>query len=396
MTVLHIITGLNTGGAESMLARLVAHEGLRREGTRHEVLSLLPYGPVANRLRANDVPIHTLGMNRGVPGPVAVARLAGLMRRIRPSVVQGWMYHGNLAAAAGQFSVGNRPPMLWNIRHSISNLDNEPPMTRHVIRAGARLSSRPATIIYNSRAAAAQHEALGYNVDRMCIIGNGFDCNLLAPQPGAGQKLRKLFGIRGKSTVVAMVARAHPMKTPEVLVEAVIRARARGHDLHLLMVGKGMDSPKGLAARLIAENLAPEHVTLSDERHDVPEWLPGVDILAVPSSWGEGFPNILGEAMACGVACVSTDVGDSAYVLERSGLIVPPGDAVELAHALERLDRLGPSGRMMLGRAARARAVANFSIDNVADQYAALYERHFERAPRAEPERRLRVVGGHQ
>lgn len=376
MTVLHIITGLNVGGAETMLARLVSHPVLHRDGARHEVLSLLPFGPIADRIRAAGVPVHTLGMRRSVPGPLAIMRLAGVVRRVRPTLVQGWMYHGNLAATVGATLRFHRPAVLWNIRHSIADIDREPRMTRRVIGACARLSARPSSIIYNSRVAAAQHEALGFLSERSCIIGNGFDCDELSPDPGASARLRALFGIRAGPLVVAMVARAHPMKSPEVLAEAVVRARARGHDLHLLLVGRGMDQPPPAVARIIAEAIPPDRVTLSGERSDVPGWLPGVDILAVPSSWGEGFPNILGEAMACAVPAVATDVGDAAHVLERTGIIVPPGDPAAMAHAIERLVSLGPAGRIMLGRAARARAVSSFSIDRVATQYAVMYERH--------------------
>ncbi len=373
-TVLHVITGLNTGGAEMVLARLLAHPAMTAGGLSHEVLSLLPIGAVADRLQGAGIRIHSIDMARGWPGPIKLLRLAGIIHRVRPAIIQGWMYHGNLAGLVGRALQLRRPTLLWNMRHSLADIAREPVRTRAVIRLGARFSGVPTAIIYNSAVAARQHEAIGYDNDHAVMIPNGFDCQVFAPRAGADAMLRRKFGIRKEATVVALVARAHPMKSVDVLVEAVRRARAAGHDLHLLLVGTGMESPEpGIAAALA--QLPADRVTLAGEQRDVSEWLPGVDMLAVASSWGEGFPNILGEAMASGVACVATDVGDSAAILDKTGLVVPPGDADALAKALGRLDRLGRLGRQMIGQAARNRIIEHYSLDQVAARYAELYRR---------------------
>ena len=373
-TVLHVITGLNTGGAEMVLARLLAHPTMSAGGLGHEVLSLLPVGAVADRLQASGVPLHSIDMERGWPGPIKLANLAGIVRRVRPAIIQGWMYHGNMAGLVGRALQMRRPPLLWNMRHSLADIAREPSRTRAVIRLGARFSAVPEAIIYNSAVAARQHEAIGYRNDNSIVIPNGFDCQVFAPRVGADSMLRRKFGIRRDATVVAQVARAHPMKSVDVLVAAVRRARAAGHDLHLLLVGNGMDKPDRALAEALAQ-LPADKVTLAGEQRDVSEWLPGVDILVVASSWGEGFPNILGEAMASGVACIATDVGDSATILDKTGLVVPPGNADAIATAHGRLDRLGRLGRQMLGQAARHRIVENYSLDHVAARYADLYGR---------------------
>lgn len=382
VTVLHIITGLNTGGAETMLAKLVGHPASRRHGLRHEVLSLLTPGPIAERIRAANVPVHTLRMHRSLPGAMSMARLASVVRAVRPAILQGWMHHGNLAASIGAWLHSGlqpggrtgRPVVAWNVRHSLADIDVEPRFTRAILRLQARTSRHPAAIIYNSRVAAAQYAAIGFDAGRAMVIPNGFDCTAFAPDAGARGRLRTIFGIRGSAAVVGMVARNHPMKSVENLVGAVAAARKAGHDLHLLLVGKGMDikSPALVAALAL---LPTDRQTVSGERSDVARWLPGVDIVALPSSWGEAFPNILGEAMACGVPCVTTDVGDSGWVVGSTGLVVPPGDIAALARAIGRLDRLGADGRRVLGRAARARVAGEFSIESSAQSYAGLYVR---------------------
>ncbi len=378
--VLHMITGLNVGGAETMLARLLAHPALRKGGLNHQVLSLLPPGPLADRLRSAEIPVRSLGMRRSLPGPRDVLRLLRHVRGIRPRIIHGWMYHGNLAATVGQFAAPRPCALMWNIRHSVADLAREPAHSQRIIRMGARLSNRPVSIICNSHAAVDQHAALGYLPERMQVIGNGFDCDRFAPDRALNQKLRAMFRIRAGGIVVAMVARAHPMKSVDVLVNAVILAREMGNDIHLLLVGDRMDEP-GPDLRRLLERIPAGRRTLSGARLDVAAWLPGVDILAMPSSWGEGFPNILGEAMACGIPCVATDVGDAARLIGQTGLVVPVGDAPAMAQALDRLVRLGPSGRELMGSAARKRIRDNYSLQRIATDYADLYLRHVGLTP---------------
>lgn len=374
LTILHVITGMNVGGAEAMLMKLVTHPALAAANQRHEVVSLMPAGVVGRKLTQLGLPPSTLGMRRRIPGARQVIRLREVMRQVQPAIVQGWMHHGNLGAMVGRLMITPQPALMWNVRHSLEDIAREKPMTRQILRFEARRSSVPAAIIYNSETAARQHAGIGFDNRRETIIPNGFDCSGFQPAADARERLRQRFGIDGTATVVAMVARNHPMKAPEMLVEAVRRARDAGHDLHLLMVGEGMDAPAP-ALQLAIDFLPPDRVTLAGHAGDLAEWLPGVDILALPSSWGEGFPNILGEAMACEVACVTTDVGDSARVVGETGLVVPPRDPVAMAKALGRLDRLGAEGRRALGGRARARVLREYSLDRTVGRYTELYAR---------------------
>ncbi len=373
LTILHVITGLNVGGAEAMLSKLVTHSAVAAAGQRHEVLTLMPPGVAGRRLAALSAPPHSLGIRRPRAGLGAAMRLAKVVRQVRPDIVQGWMHHGNLAAMIGQQLVSPRPTLMWNVRHSLEDIALENPMTRAILRFEARRSRSPATIIYNSRVAARQHGDIGFDGSRSCIIPNGFDCGHFAPVAVRRGALASRFGIEHDATVVAMIARRHPMKSPETLVEAVGRARSAGIDLHLLMVGDGMDTLPSEMHDAFRRAVPEDRLTFAPHRSDLAEWLPEVDILALPSAWGEGFPNILGEAMACGVPCVTTDVGDSGWVVGETGEVVPPRDASALEAALIRLERLGPEGRRRLGRAARQRVVDEFSLGETVSRYTDLY-----------------------
>jgi glycosyltransferase involved in cell wall biosynthesis len=180
----------------------------------------------------------TLNMARRLPSLLTLARLIRAARRARPDLLQGWMYHGNLAASVAACATGRPRPVLWNIRHSIHDLSREKPLTRALVRIGAALSGMPRAIVYNSRISAAQHERLGYAGDRTVVIPNGFDCEQFKPCAAARGELCNELGIGPGRTIVGMIARTHPMKDPVNLIKAMGLVRNAAPDLHLIMVGE--------------------------------------------------------------------------------------------------------------------------------------------------------------
>lgn len=368
----HVTTSLNLGGAQAMLVKLI-EAGAGSDRNESSVVSLIRPGVMLPALREAGCGVYSLGMRRGLVGPLGLMRLLRVTARLNPDVIQGWMYHGNLAASVAGFVHGQHVPVVWNVRHSLCDPNVETVMTRSLLALSARMSRSAAAIIYNSQAAAREHAAIGFASDRATYIPNGFDCDHYRPDPNRRGYLGALFGIPEGATVVAIVARLHPMKDHAMLVRAVAQARAAGRKLHLLMVGTDLDNLPPALARLIAETLPDGSVTLASERHDVADWLPAVDILALSSAWGEAFPNILGEAMACGLACVATDVGDCSAILGDTGLTVPARDAEAMAAALVRMADLGAVGRANMGEAARQRVVNLFELQRVALQYRRLY-----------------------
>lgn len=343
-------------------------------GYASDVVSLMRPGPVGDQLRRSGVVVRDAGMLQGRISPRSALRLSRAARDLAPAVVQGWMYHGNLAASWLALTArGPRPPIVWNIRHSVHDLAHEKLLSRSIIRLGAALSRWPAAIVYNSKVSAGQHQALGFRPDRATVIPNGFDCERFRPAADARARLRGRLGLPAGTTLVGMVARNHPMKDAGNLLRAVAALRAARVDLHLVLVGRGFGPDDAPAVEAVARHGLGEAVSLLGERHDVPDLLPGIDVLAMPSAWGEAFPNVLGEAMASGVPCVATAVGDSAWIVGEHGLVVPPRDSAALAAALRRLIELGPEGRAELGSKARARVVAEFSLAEIVRRYADLY-----------------------
>jgi glycosyltransferase involved in cell wall biosynthesis len=376
--VLHAITTLEIGGAECMLLRLL--ESAARDKFEPSVLSLMdPKSAqeitLAAQVAALRVPVSTLGMPQSRPRPANLWHLCRIVRAASPDLFQGWMYHGNLAATLGSWALPHRPPVLWNVRHSVHDLALEKPLTRLILRLSARLSHLPEAIIYNSRVSAAQHARLGFDSSRTVVIPNGFDCAQFRPRPEARVRLREELGIDPGCAVIGMVARDHPMKDPGNLVRAAALLQARGHAIHLVIVGHGFDQTNAALSTLVRECGLGAQASLLGQRTDVADVVAGFDVAALSSAWGEGFPNVLGEAMASGVPCVATDVGDSRWVIGPHGAIVPPRQSEALAEALGRLLELEPDARHQLGLAGRARILQHFSLPEVVSQYETLHLR---------------------
>lgn len=367
LRAMHVITALNVGGAERMLKKIAT--GL--DPADIDIVSMLEPGVTGQRLQSFGYEVQSLGMARGVPSIAALTRLRRLIVERRPDAVFGWMHHAYLASTLARVGLKDAPPLLWNVRHSITDVSHEPFQTRAILQLCARLSAIPAAIVYNSHVARRQYAALGFSDARAHVIPNGFDMTKFRPDPQSRARLASAFGITGDDPVIAMVARLHPMKSQETLITAFRSVLGRGARARLLLVGEGMEAPPVSIRDLIA-TMPEGSVTLADHRTDMETWIAGVDIFALSSRWGEAFPNVLGEAMAAGVPCVSTNVGDCAIIIGDTGAIAPPGDASAFAEALLRLLRVSPERRKELGAAARKRVAEHYALDAVRARYADL------------------------
>jgi glycosyltransferase involved in cell wall biosynthesis len=371
LTVVHVVTSLELGGAQRMLAKLVAAPLAAPERTH--VVSLLPAGPLATPIRAAGASVHSLGLGHGSVAPLRLLALGRLLRRLGPDLVQGWMYHGNLAASlAAPFGAGGAP-VLWNIRGALDAPLAESRLTRWVIRAGAGLSARPAAIVYNAASAARQHAAAGYAPARAVVIGNGFDLAAYRPDPAAGPALRRRLGIADARPLVGIAAEVRPMKDHATLLAAIGRLAAGGHDLDLVMLGTGTTPDNAdLVARIAANGLT-GRVHLLGPLADPAPVIKGLDLGVLSSAWGEGFPNFVGEAMAAGVPCVATDTGDCRAIIGETGRVAPPRDPAALAAALETMLALPADARHALGLAARERIATRYGLPAIVDAYRRLY-----------------------
>ena len=268
-----------------------------------------------------------------------------------------------------------RAPVVWSVHYTVATLQNERRLTALVIKLGARLSRRADGIIFVSRTSQRQHAALGYDTERGVVLPNGVNTREFQPSDEARASVRAELKLPPDAPLIGNIGRFHPQKDHANFLRAAnIIARQRP-DARFLMAGRGVDDGNQLLRQLLEEPDLRGRVHCLGERHDIPRLAAALDVFAQASAFGESFPNIIGEAMACGVPCVVTDVGDSAWIVGDAGFVAPPQDSAALADKCLIALNLPPDKRARLSASARARVSENFAIEAVAAQYAGLYER---------------------
>lgn len=348
-----------------MLAKLVG--AMDRARFSNTVISLTDRGQLGEQIESSGVVVHALGMKRGRPDISALPRLIRLFRSLNPTIVQSWLYHADFLSTLAVWFAGS-PILVWNVRCSEMDLARYPPLTRWVQRVLAQWSATPAAVIVNSEAGRKLHEQIGYRPRRWDVIPNGFDTQRFHPDSSVRLPLRKEWHVPDDAVIVALVARVDPMKDHATFLDAAQEVSKARPNVHFFLVGKDTQtltpavSVRGLSGR----------VRVLGYRSDIDRLLPGVDVLCL-SSVGEGFPNVLGEAMACGIPCVSTDVGDARSIIADTGLVVPVRDPALLAQAIIGMIDRGAAARERLGCAARARIEGEYSLSKIVDRYTALY-----------------------
>jgi glycosyltransferase involved in cell wall biosynthesis len=339
---------------------------------RAAVISLTDLGTLGPRISALGFDVHALGGAAGLRAPVAISQLARIVRSFQPDLIQGWMYHGNLAAYLAAKAARRRPALAWNVRQSLYDLSAEKRTTRYAILANRWLSSAPKAVIYNSRLSRCQHEGVGFAPARGLVIPNGFDLAAFAPKARHRLQAREAVGASDAAIVIGHVARLHPMKDHAGFLRAAVALLSRRRDLRFVLLGRGVFPDHPTLSGIIPARLLGHFVFLG-ERADVAYWMQGMDLFC-QSSDSEAFPNVLGEAMASGLPCVATDVGDSANIVGDTGALVPPKDSRALASALLELINKPALERRSLGRAARTRIQTLFGLESVVERYRRLYE----------------------
>jgi glycosyltransferase involved in cell wall biosynthesis len=366
--VTHLITGLGVGGAESTLYRLLASMDKRRIDNR--VVSLTSGGEMAARIRSLDIPVESLDMVPGRPGPAGLWRLIAQLRRTRPNVLQTWLYHADLLGTiAGRLA--RVPNIAWNIRCSDMGDEYYSGLNGLVVRILASMSHWPNTIVVNSNSGRQLHAEKGYAPRHWNVLPNGFDLDLLKPDSDARGKVRNELSISENVPLIGLVGRLDPIKGHDTFLHAARILIETRPDVHFVLIGEGCEPGSKILAPLMSE-LPVTQVHLLGRRDDIPALTAALDI-ATCASRGEAFPNIVGEALACGIPCVATDVGDCADIIGSNGLIVPANNPQAMARAWTSLIDLGASERQQLGDEGRRSVAARYSLASAVTRYENLY-----------------------
>jgi len=365
---MHIIVGLEAGGAETMLRRLIENSDQKK----NQIVSLTAIGSLGRELVANGYAVHALEM-----GPTSFCRgcyrLWKIIRQSHPDVIQTWMYHSDLLGGLIGRLAGVRN-IVWNVRNTQIPQQSFS-VTGFVVRLCALLSHFiPRSIICCAHSGLKTHMALGYNRKRMVVIPNGYDLKAWSLPSKSKSDIRLEYGLPLDVMIVGIVGRFDPLKGYDYFIEAAGFVAAQSSKQYIfVMVGRNVDEHNVYLQSMITSKGAEAKFILMGERKDVSSIMYALDVLCL-SSKAEGFPNVVAESMLMQVPCVVTDVGDAAQIVGNTGKVVPPCEPHALAEAILEFEDMGSYKRHEMGVAARQRIVANYDIKVVAQHYSELYE----------------------
>lgn len=372
MKIVHVINGLDIGGAERMLARLAASIKASRPDSTQIVVSLSGPGALGLALEARGIELVSINA-RSVSGiPYAVWQLIRLFRAERPDIVQSWLYRSDLVAGLAA-RISRKAKIAWGIRCTKVPSGSSASL-KLLIRLNAWLSSiLPHKIVCCAYSAQHFHKSIGYEPSRMTVIPNGFDFDLFRPSPENRKTMRDALEITDDDVLVGIVGRYDELKDFKNFITAALSANAENPRLKFVMIGKGLDAENTEIHAPIQSSGLEQNFSLLGARDDVAKLMSAMDIFCL-SSCSEGFPNVVVEAMGAALPCVVTDVGDAAAIVGDIGKVVPPHDARLLATGILELAGLAPNELRQLGIQARERATGRYSLDAITTKYMELYE----------------------
>jgi glycosyltransferase involved in cell wall biosynthesis len=365
--VAQVITTLDLAGAQLLLHRLVGR--LDPAEVTGEVISLGPRGPAAALLEEAGWPVTALDMAPGRVRPRDLVRLGRELRRIDPDVVHTWMYHADLLGGVVARLV-TRSRVMWSLHQSALPAGDMKRSTRAIARLNALLSwVVPRLIVSTSWSAHAYHTGLGYRKSIITVVPTSFD----VPTKPPGGLLRRELELGPDVPIVIRVGRFHAQKDYSTFLRAMDIVLGERADVHVVGVGAGVTAenpdlplPRDPARRA--------RVHLLGERGDAVELVAECDVAVSSSVFGESTPLVIGEAMAAGLPVVTTDVGDSAALVGKTGRVVPAREARPLAAQILEMVDLPRPARAALGAAARTRITEHYSLVSMTREYAAAYK----------------------
>jgi glycosyltransferase involved in cell wall biosynthesis len=368
MKIIHIISSLNTGGAEMMLVRLI--RGMSSH--THVVVTLTEVGPLGLSLKASGYTVYCLDL-RPSTALCALPRLWRLVRRESPDIVQTWMYHADLLGGLIGRLAGVKQ-IVWNVRNT-EIPKGRLSMTGLIVRLCAIISTwLPNAIICCAHAGLEAHASRGYKRHKMLVIPNGYDIREWQPKGVSRSEVRQDYGLPRDAFIVGIVGRYDSLKGYDVFIEAAARIGKVVHNAVFLMIGRHVEASNVELRSLIESRGGDAVFRLLGERSDVSQLMSTMDVYCL-SSRAEGFPNVVAEAMLMQVPCVVTNVGDAARIVGQTGCVVPPGEPDAIAEVVCTLERMGEERRRAAGEAARQRIVNHYGIEVVSKQYEQVYKK---------------------
>ena len=370
--IVHIISGLKSGGAERSLFNIC-----NSNISDYFIQSVICLGDKAiygDKLEELGVEVYYLNFKNSNK-LYAFLNFKNIIKKISPDIIQGWMTHGNFASVIAYFILSGRPSLFWNIRQTVYKLKHEYILTRFLFLINILLSRLPNGIISNANISIKQLIKFGYKNDSFILIPNGFDTNYWKPDHNLRQIERNKLKFNDNDFVLGYVGRYHPMKNIKLLLESFHKISQQNSKIKLVIVGQNLNN-YNINEKSIIDMIPQNQILIIDNTEDVKKYYNIFDLLILCSAWGEGFPNVLGEAMSSELCCISTPVGDTPDILEDVGYLVPLDD-VDLIIEKVKNCMDNPEELNKLGRKARIKILNQYSMEKTINTYLNIYLNSF-------------------
>lgn len=330
MRICLLIRGLNVGGAQRQIITLA--NGLIQR--KHEVF-LITFSSEDTLGFLLDKKIVYLSLGKQTRWDLVNSyyRLLKFIQLHKIDIVYSFMEVANIASGVLKIIQPNLR-VVWGIRRSYVDMKKADFASRTSDVIERCLSLYANRIIFNSYDGQRLEISRGYPARKTSVIQNGFDVNYFLPDAQAGAQKRKEWGIAPENHLIGVVGRLDPMKGHETFLRAAKYLADEDSFAKFVFIGDGTESYKMHLQSVCVSLELEERVLLVGNVKDMPAAYNAIDLL-VSSSYEEGFPNVVGESMSCGVPCVVTDVGDSALIVDILGKVVPPRDPLALATAMK-------------------------------------------------------------
>lgn len=367
--IVHVIIGLNVGGAELMLKRLVLHS---QQGGQfqHEVISLTELGLIGADLQAQGIPVHVLGMNSAFSLVQTYFKLRQLLKKLAPDVVQTWMYHADFLGGLAAKSLGIQK-IIWGIR-TTDVTQGASRLTIVLRKVCAKLSySIPTDIVCAAHVSKDVHIKIGYDASKMHVIPNGFELDKLVVTEEDRDKIRQEFNISKNAIVIGSVGRFNIVKNQKIFIETAKHLVNLYPNLVFMLVGRD-NTPENIELMSwLNENHLADNFRLLGQRSDIPACFKAMNLFCLHSKT-EGFPNVLAEAILSNTLCVSTNVGDVKYLLQED-FIVSENTSLSLAEKIKYILSLNLEDVELIKKHQHYRIVCHYSMEVCIENFHKLY-----------------------
>lgn len=334
MRIVLLTRSFEIGGAETQIVALA--KGLQQGGHSVTMACFYAVGPLLQETIDAGIPVMKLEKKGRWDIFGFVARLGTRIAQERPEIVQSYLGPPNILVALANKNLDGAK-IVWGIRASNMNLRNYDWSWRVATWLERALAGRARHIVSNSHAGIEQAMKQGLPTEKISVIANGIDIERFKPDPTAGIEVRQEWGLPIEAPLIGIVARFDPMKDHEMFLRAAARLSERRPEARYVCIGDGPeDYVKHIKSQATAFGLG-DKIIWPGARRDMPAIYNALDVLALTSSYGEGFPNTLGEAMACGTPCAATAVGDAEMIIGNCGMVVTKGDDDAMAKAWDQL-----------------------------------------------------------